>query len=60
VVCDKAGVGPTTLAHPLDKLLFAGEATDKGHYGTVTGAMLAGIREGGRAREILREMRPES
>ena len=28
------------------------QATDKGHYGTVTGAMLAGCREGTRLAEL--------
>ena len=28
------------------------QATDKGHYGTVTGAMLAGCREGARLAEL--------
>ena len=59
-------------------LFFAGEATDQGHYGTVTGAMLvsghllipvihshklsiqAGVREGNRAMEKLRNMRNKS
>ena len=38
--CDLASLGPWSLAEPLqDRLLFAGEASDSGHYGTVTGAM---------------------
>ena len=35
------------------RLFFAGEATDTDHYGTVTGAMMAGSREGGRIVQIL-------
>ena len=51
--CTAAGLGPATLARPvpatgLPRLLFAGEATDCGHYGTVTGAMVAGCREAAR------------
>lgn len=39
-VCDSLGIGPWTLAEPImNRLLFSGEATDKHHYGTVTGAM---------------------
>ena len=57
--CDELSLGPWTLATPvLDKegrtrLLFAGEATDTVHYGTVTGAMMAGSREGSRVVQIM-------
>eukprot|EP00090_Calanus_glacialis_P007049 TRINITY_DN15513_c0_g1_i2.p1 TRINITY_DN15513_c0_g1~~TRINITY_DN15513_c0_g1_i2.p1 ORF type:complete len:476 (-),score=114.85 TRINITY_DN15513_c0_g1_i2:47-1474(-) len=57
--CDELSIGPWTLSTPvMDKegrtrLFFAGEATDTDHYGTVTGAMMAGSREGGRVLQIL-------
>lgn len=48
--CDLQGITNKDLAHPVfvngfPKILFAGEATDKDHYGTVHGAMSAAIRE---------------
>jgi len=58
--CDELSIGPWTLATPVQdkigraRILFAGEATDTEHYGTVTGAMLAGNREGSRVVEIIR------
>ena len=48
--CDLQGIANKDLAQPIfidgfPKILFAGEATDKDHYGTVHGAMSAATRE---------------
>ena len=57
--CDELSLGPWTLATPVmdnqgrTRLCFAGEATDTEHYGTVTGAMMAGVREGARVLQII-------
>ena len=57
-ICDNNNIGPWTLAAPVldlqgrSKLLFAGEATDTSHYGTVTGAMVSGCREADRLVDI--------
>ncbi|XP_055625294.1 spermine oxidase-like [Toxorhynchites rutilus septentrionalis] len=55
---DQLGTGPDDLAHPLTDclgtpaLLFAGEATNKGRYGTVNGAIETGWREADRIAEF--------
>jgi len=59
--CDARHIGPRDMAAPVidtrgnTKLLFCGEASDPEHYGTVTGAMLAGCREGVRLAEIIKQ-----
>jgi len=59
-VCDETSIGPWTLATPVlnkegrTRLFFAGEASDTEHYGTVTGAMTAGCREGARVVQIMK------
>ena len=53
--CDEANIGPSALEESLeDKVLFGGEATDREHFASVTGAMAAGIREGAKAVRILK------
>ena len=58
--CDKVSIGPWTLSTPVmynqgrSRIFFAGEATDTEHYGTVTGAMVAGGREACRVVNIMR------
>ena len=47
---DLKGITNKDLSHPIyvngcPRILFAGEATDSDHYGTVHGAMCAGARE---------------
>ncbi|TRY70897.1 hypothetical protein TCAL_02797 [Tigriopus californicus] len=47
---DQKGLGPKDLGEPIivlgqPRILFAGEATDPDHYGTVHGAFTAGERE---------------
>jgi len=58
--CDELSIGPWTLSAPVldtegrTRLLFAGEASDTDHYGTVTGAMMSGIREADRIARIMK------
>lgn len=57
--CDLRNIGPSDLATPVlddkgrKRLFFCGEASDTEHYGTVTGAMVSGCREGLRLANIL-------
>ncbi|HVV51264.1 MAG TPA: FAD-dependent oxidoreductase [Polyangia bacterium] len=46
---------PAALAAPLGPLVFAGEATDADHPGTVHGALASGARA---AREVRARLRP--
>lgn len=56
---DQLGLGPKDLGEPImigsqPRILFAGEATDPDHYGTVHGAFTAGEREANRLIKFLR------
>jgi len=59
--CDLKGIGANDLAKPVTgvdghpRLLFCGEASDVEHYGTVTGAMVAGCREGIRLSKLFNQ-----